>query len=264
MQAWLVDHRLEPVPPDTIGELLIAGIGVGKGYWRRPELTATRFFPHPCAPQSGLRAYRTGDLCRLLPDGNFEYVGRNDQQVKIRGARIELGEIEHVLKGIDWIRQAAVIVRKSHGQDVLVAFLSVTHDCSDTQKQSLRSTLDEKLPPYMIPAIFQYLDNLPQNANEKIDRKALRNFSFNEVAAADFAWSEDDKRMAQLWQAVLGTAVAPESNFFMLGGDSVLALKLMRQIEVEFGLAVEPQSLFENGNFAAFTSAVLASVEEEA
>jgi acyl carrier protein len=124
--------------------------------------------------------------------------------------------------------------------------------------------LDEKLPPYMIPAIFQYLDNLPQNANEKIDRKALKNFAFNEAAATDFAWSEDDKRMAKLWQTVLGTAVVPESNFFMLGGDSVLALKLMRHIEAEFGLAVEPQSLFENSNFAAFSAAALASTAVEA
>jgi amino acid adenylation domain-containing protein len=261
MQAWLVDHRLNPVPPDSIGELIIAGIGVGKGYWRQPELTATRFFPHPCAPQSGLRAYRTGDLCRLLPDGNFQYVGRNDQQVKIRGARIELGEIEHILKDLNWIRQAAVIVRKSHGQDVLVAFLSVTHDCTPAQKQSLRAVLDEKLPPYMVPSIFQYLDELPLNANEKIDRKALKNFSFDDTAAVDFAWSDDDRRMAKLWQSVLGIAVAPESNFFMLGGDSVLALKLMRQIEAEFGLAIEPQLLFEHGNFAAFTQAAIANVE---
>jgi acyl carrier protein len=255
MQAWLVDHRLNPVPPDTIGELIIAGIGVGKGYWRRPELNATRFFAHPCAPESGLRAYRTGDLCRLLPDGNFQYVGRNDQQVKIRGARIELGEIEHILKDIDWIRQAAVIARKSHGQDVLVAFISVTHDCSAAHKQSLRTLLEAKLPPYMVPTIFQYLDDLPLNANEKIDRKALRNFTFDEAAATDFAWSDDDRRMARAWLAVLGVAVMPESNFFMLGGDSILALKLMRQIEAEFGVVVEPQLLFENGNFAAFTAA---------
>jgi len=265
MQAWLVDHRLNPIAEDEIGELLIAGIGVGKGYWQRPQLSALRFFPHPYAPpQSGLRAYRTGDLCRLLPDGNFQYVGRNDQQVKIRGARIELGEIEHYLKDLPWVRQAAVIVRKSHGQDVLVAFLSVTHDCTDAQKQSLRTLLDEKLPPYMIPAIFQYLTDLPLNANEKIDRKALKNFAFDEVAATDFAWSEDDKRMATLWQAVLGTPVAPESNFFLLGGDSVLALKLLRHIEAEFGLTIEPQVLFENGNFAAFTKATLLDAEVEA
>lgn len=261
MQAWVVDHRLNPLPPGEVGELLIAGVGVGKGYWNRAELTAQRFFPHPYAPESGFQAYRTGDLCKVMPCGNLLFVGRNDQQVKIRGVRIELGEIEHYIKSIDWVHQAAVLVRKSHGRDVLVAFLSVTQDCTEAQKQSIRPALEEKLPHYMIPTIFQYLEQLPLNANEKIDRKALKNFAFEEESAVDPDWSDDDRRMANLWHKVLGIPVAPDSNFFMLGGDSVLALKLIRQIEAEFGLAVEPQSLFENGNFAAFTSGVLASVE---
>lgn len=261
MQAWLVDHRLNPTPEGDIGELLIAGIGVGKGYWRRPELTALRFFPYPLAPASGLRAYRTGDLCRLLPDGNFQYVGRNDQQVKIRGARIELGEIEHHLKDLDWIRQAAVIVKKSHGQDVLVAFLSVIPDCTEAQKQSLRATLDAKLPPYMIPTIFQYLAELPLNANEKIDRKALKNFSFTEARGSDVEWSDAEKRMADIWQAVLQTPTWPESNFFLLGGDSLLALKLLRSIDKEFGITIEYHALFEHATFSEFTRQALSHAD---
>ena len=150
-------------------------------------------------------------------------------------------------------------MRQSNGRDVLVAFVSVTNDCTDAQKQSLRARLEAQLPPYMVPTIFQYLPRLPLNANEKIDRKALKNVAFDDAGASDFTWSDDDRRMATLWQSVLGTTITPDCNFFLLGGDSMLALKLMRQIESEFDLSIEPHLLFENANFAAFAKAALES-----
>ncbi|NET52035.1 MAG: amino acid adenylation domain-containing protein, partial [Merismopedia sp. SIO2A8] len=172
-QLYLLNSYAQPVPIGVPGELHISGLGIAQGYLNRPELTAQKFIPNPFAKIGGSRLYKTGDLARYLPDGNIEFLGRSDHQVKLRGYRIELTEIEAVLWQHPLVCEAVVIVREEDsGSKRLVAYV-VSKQTLGSAKGELQSFLKQKLPEYMIPATFVMLDTLPLTPNGKVDRQNL-------------------------------------------------------------------------------------------
>ena len=172
-KIYLLDPQQTPVPIGVPGEIYIGGAGVARGYLNRPELTAEKFIANPFTSEPGARLYKTGDLARFLPDGNIEYLGRIDNQVKIRGFRIELGDIETVLAEHPGIRQAVVLAREDTPGDKRLVAYAVTADGSAPSAHDLRSFLQQRLPDYMVPSAFMFLDSLPLTSNGKLDRTAL-------------------------------------------------------------------------------------------
>ena len=174
VRLYVLDERLEPVPVGETGELCVGGVAVARGYLDRPELTAERFVADPFSPVKGGRLYRTGDMARFLPDGNLEFVGRMDDQIKIRGFRVELGEIEAVLRTLDEVVSAAVVAAGEEARKRLVAFFQTDPDVGEGDlSESLRRELEGLLPDYMVPSTLCRLETLPRSPNGKIDRKAL-------------------------------------------------------------------------------------------
>ena len=250
MQLFVLDARLQPVPAGVPGEICIAGPGVGRGYLNDPETTAKAFVAHPFQP--GARFYRTGDMGRYRPDGAIDYLGRRDHQVKIRGQRIELGEIESQLRSLPDVRDAAVLGRKTHdGETVLVAYW-VAQERAASDTDTLRRALAKHLPHYMIPTRFVLLDQLPVNANGKLDRKALAAMPLpghsrseeNQTCVPPCTAFEE--RLSVIWSALLGhERIGRDDHFFHLGGHSLLATQVNSQIRKVFGVALPLRTLFE-------------------
>ena len=228
---YLLSQRLNPVPMGVPGELLIGGSGLARGYRGRPDLAAERFIPHPFANQEvapGARLYRTGDLARRLPDGRVEFLGRIDHQVKVRGFRIELGDIEAALNGHPSIAQAVVVAREdTPGNKRLAAYLVASGEAPSVI--DLRAYLKEKLPEYMIPALFTFLEAMPLTPNGKVDRRALP-APDKSAAAREYVAPRDEKEtfFCELWQELLGMErVGINDDFFELGGDSLLVIRVV-------------------------------------
>ena len=173
-ELLILDENLTPVPAGEIGELYIGGVGLTRGYWRDEEKTRAAFVPDPRAPSSGRRIYRTGDLCRLEPDGLVYFLGRRDTQVKSRGYRIELGEIEAALATLQGIRESAVVGVETEGFEGIAVCCAFVPASADQNPNEVRQQLRQLLPPYMLPSRWQVVASLPKNANGKIDRRALR------------------------------------------------------------------------------------------
>jgi natural product biosynthesis luciferase-like monooxygenase protein len=232
---YILDAHLQPVPVGVTGELYIGGEGVVRGYWRQPELTAERFVLDPFSQTAGAWMYRTGDIARYLPDGNVEFLGRNDHQVKIRGYRIELGEIEMLLDQHPAVQKSVVVAREERAGDKrLAAYLIPSNGAVPTGSQ-LRDYLHEKLPEFMIPAYFVILDTFPLTPNKKLDRKALP--APDQVRAIDRETApvppqnDLERKIAAIWQELLGLpSVGIHDNFFDLGGHSILAVQAHRLI----------------------------------
>src|SRR6185369_12110366 len=242
--TWIqiLDSRLAPVPAGVTGELCIGGAGVCRGYLHRPALTAERLVPAPSGP-AGERLYRTGDLARHLPDGSIEFLGRRDQQVKIRGFRIELGEVEAVLAAAPGVREAVVMAREdTPGDRRLVAYVR-----GDAAPGDLRRWLRERLPDYMVPAVFVPLAALPLTANGKVDRQALpapERQSGGELFVAPRTPVEEV--LAGIWATVLRLdRVGADGHFFALGGHSLLAAQVMSRLRGAFGVEMPLRELFE-------------------
>jgi amino acid adenylation domain-containing protein len=234
-QAYVLDERLRPVAPGESGELFIGGDGVGRGYWNRPELTQQRFVPDPL--REGGRLYRTGDAARVGPDGNLEFLGRTDFQVKIRGYRIELGGIEALLEQQAGVQQAVAAAHDDAGGDkILVAY--VVPKNGPVAPEMLRAALQEKIPDYMVPSRFVFLNQLPLTANGKIDRLALLESAVQDRPAereGDDLDGEIEQIVAQIWAEALGVLeVRRNDSFFDLGGHSLSALKTTSQIQEVF------------------------------
>jgi acyl-coenzyme A synthetase/AMP-(fatty) acid ligase len=233
---YILDEALALVPTGVAGELVIGGDGVARGYLRRPELDAQRFVPDPFAEDSGARAYRTGDLARYRRDGVVEFLGRTDQQIKVRGHRIEPGEIESLLARQPSVREAVVVAREdTAGDQRLVAYLVARSGeiAAEAHETALRDALKAELPAYMVPSQFLFVDRIPRTPNQKIDRRALPAPEKTARAAAEPTppSSELEARLAQLWQATLGIEkVDVEDNFFDLGGHSLLAVRIHRRL----------------------------------
>jgi amino acid adenylation domain-containing protein len=235
-QIFILSEHLLPVPVGVTGEIYIAGAGLSRGYWKRPELTAERFIPHPHARSIGEHIYRTGDLGRYRSDGVIEFLGRIDHQVKIRGYRIELGEIESVLVEEEQVEQAAVSTYKeSQGGHQLVAYIVVRQGAM-LEEASLREALRRKLPEYMVPAIFIHLNSFPLNSNGKLDRRALPppksarpELTLNYVPPR----TQMEHTLSRIWGDALGVQrVGLTSNFFDLGGHSLLAVRLVNDMNM--------------------------------
>jgi acyl-coenzyme A synthetase/AMP-(fatty) acid ligase/aryl carrier-like protein len=259
----LLDASLRPVPEGVPGELYIGGDGLARGYLGRPGLTAERFVPDPFAGRDtaagpGSRLYRTGDLVRLLPDGNLEFLGRNDHQVKIRGVRIEPGEVEAVLAGHPGVGETAVTVREDTPGDRRLAAYFVARQEPAPNVDELRRFLAERLPDALVPSVFVPLPALPLTANGKLDRAALpapgsqRPDLEREYVAPRTPLEET---LAGLWSEVLGIdRVGVLDSFFALGGDSIRSVRVVA-LAKEQGIDITVEDLFRHQTVAALAEA---------
>jgi len=223
-QVYILDEGLRMRPPGVPGEICIAGDGLALGYLHNEELTATKFVENPF--NNGERLYRTGDVGKWLPDGNLQFIGRKDDQIKLRGYRIEPGEIEKVLISDDTIDDVVVIVREVEGVDELVAYLVASEQVAPSE---LRAFLSKQLPAYMIPAFFIYLENMPLTGNGKIDKKALPGFdTMDSGVAVEILAPESllEEHILRQWRVALnGTEIGVGNDFFLSGGNSIKAIK---------------------------------------
>ena len=248
---YLLDEGLSPVPVGVVGEIVIGGAGLARGYLNLPELTSTKFLPNPFVP--GARLYKTGDLGVIRQDGNIEYVGRADGQVKVRGYRIELGEIESALNGLPGVRAAAVVVR----EDVttgpsLIAF--VTSDQAPGSSPYLHELLKRILPSYMVPAAVFVVDVIPYLSNGKVDRLALQQHTLGDnrsEMASIRARDPIEQGLLEIWRDVLGEqTIDIHRNFFAMGGHSLLATQVISRIREVFRVELPLRSMFESPTIA--------------
>jgi acyl-coenzyme A synthetase/AMP-(fatty) acid ligase/acyl carrier protein len=256
-RCYILDRRQRLVPPGVTGELYIGGAGVAAGYLNQPAETAARFVPDPFSSTSESRLYRTGDLARYLPDGNIEFLGRVDHQVKVRGYRVELGEIEAVISAQAGVRQAVVTVsRDQTGDERIVAYVVSAPSSQD----ELRKALKQKLPDYMIPSAFVFLKSLPLTPNGKVDRSALPGPDETRSGLqSDFVAPRSllEKELAGIWADLLKVSVVGvHDNFFDLGGHSLLATQVVSRMRKEFHMEIALRSLFEMPTVAALAEQI--------
>ena len=255
--AYVLDAGLQPVPAGVIGELYLAGDGLARGYAGRPELTAERFLPGPFGAP-GSRMYRVMDRVRWRADGELEYFGRSDYQVKVRGFRIEPGEIEAALLAHPGVREAVVVARgEPGGGRRLVAYLSPQDEPVPTAE--LRAHLKERLPDYMVPSAFVVLERLPLTPNGKVDRRALPEPEVEAAAHAEPAPPSTpvEEILAGIWTQVLGTErVGVHDDFFALGGHSLLGAQVVSRIRVAFEVELPLRALFEAPSVAGLAARI--------
>ena len=271
LQVYVLDRHQQPVPIGVPGEMYVGGAGLARGYLNRPELTALAFIANPFSTEPGARLYKTGDLARYLENGQLEYLGRIDEQVKVRGFRIELGEIEAVLTQHPAVRETVVLARSDvPGDKRLVAYI-VSHQQGETweanpqskihdlKSDDLRNWLKEKLPAYTIPAAFVFLSALPLTPNGKVHRRALPapdtarpELSSNFAAPS----TPQEKVLADIWAEVLGLEKAGiYDNFFALGGDSIRSIQVRAKAQ-EQGLSFSLQQLFQHQTIHALVEEI--------
>jgi amino acid adenylation domain-containing protein/FkbM family methyltransferase len=251
---YLLDSELNPVPMGVPGEMYIGGGGVARGYQQRPELSAERFIPDPYSDSAGARMYTTGDLAKFLPDGNIEFLGRKDHQVKVRGYRIELDEVQTVLGHHTGVRSAVVVAHDDGaGDNRLVAYFVPEQEPAPTATQ-LRGYLRDALPEYMIPSIVMQLEKLPLTPQGKVDRRALPapdslRRDLEKVYCAPRTPTEE--RLAAIWMEVLRVErVGVQDNFFELGGHSLLATQVVSRMRESFATELPLRRLFEHPTVA--------------
>lgn len=259
VQTYVLDPWRNPVPIGVIGEIYIAGTTVARGYLNRPALTQERFIADPFGPTGG-RMYASGDLARWRSDGNLEYFGRNDHQVKLRGYRIELGEVEAALRRHPEVSDAVAVVREdSVGDPRLVAYVVATPAGDDALALELRRRLQGELPAYMLPSAIVVLPHLPLTPNGKVDRRALPPPAGASTPTPVVApRTATERRLAAIWSAVLQPVgeMSVDDDFFALGGHSLLAVRMFTSVQAEFGATLPLSTLFEAPTIARL-SAVL-------
>ncbi|WP_192828696.1 AMP-binding protein, partial [Methylocucumis oryzae] len=266
---YVLDADLNPVPPGVVGELFIAGPCLARGYHARPGLTAACFVPDPFA-QDGGRMYRTGDLVRRLPEGEFVYLARRDQQIKLRGYRIEPGEIEAALRQLPGVADACVVLRDDAGQRYLCAYwvrqASVAADADSLHPAAFKAALAQQLPEAMIPSQYVLLAQLPRTAHGKLDRAALPAPDFAATRSRQAACNAIEQQLLALWHALLGHAeFGVTDNFFELGGDSIVAIQLVSRARAQ-GLLFSAKQLFQYQTVRALaqvTTCQNATIEHE-
>ncbi|WP_309060601.1 non-ribosomal peptide synthase/polyketide synthase [Streptomyces sp.] len=249
-RAYVLDRLLRPQPPGITGELYLGGDGLARGYLRRPGLTAARFVADPFGAPGG-RMYRTGDLVRWRADGQLEYLGRIDQQVKVRGFRIELGEVEEALRGCAGVAEAAATVRDGDGHRRLAGYV-VPASGARVEPEAVRRELGRTLPDYMVPSAVVVLPALPLNPNGKLDRDRLPDPAPAEPAARHVApRTPTERTLAAIWADVLHVdRVGADDNFFALGGDSILSIQVVAQAR-QAGLTITSRDVYRHQTVAA-------------
>ena len=259
-QVYILDDLLRLLPIGVAGDLYIGGVGMARGYVRRPDLTAEKFIPDPFSGEPGARLYNTGDIARYRPDGNIEFLGRTDHQVKIRGFRIELGEIEGTLEQHPAVLQAIVQPQEvAPGEKRLVAYVVAERESRPTAGE-LRGFLKDKLPEHMVPAVFVLLDAFPLTTNGKVNRRALptpddRRPELEQVFVA--CRTPTEELLAAIWSQVLGIErVGIYDNFFQLGGHSLLATQVVSRIREAFQVEMPLRRLFEAPTVAGLAESV--------
>jgi amino acid adenylation domain-containing protein len=255
--VYLLDAQEQPVPLGEQGELWIGGAGVARGYLNRPELSAEKFVADSFTAQPGARLYRTGDLARCLPDGDIEFCGRIDHQVKLHGYRVELGEIESALREHGDVQEAVVLVREdASGDKQVVAYVAPKH----VDQATLREHLKERLPQYMVPSAFVPMDRLPLTPNGKIDRQALAACSLENAAVPrDFVAprTETEKALAAIWSQLLKVErVGINDDVFDLGAQSLMAMKALAQMRDAFQVSLALRNLFEHPTVAGLAEII--------
>ena len=254
MVVYILDKNLSLVPVGGIGELYIGGVGVARGYVGRGDLTAEKFIANPFRVELEIaegrngRLYRSGDLVRYVGDGNIEYIGRNDFQVKMRGYRIELGEIENQMLGFEGVKQAVVIAREGNDSKYLVGYYVSE---SKLEEEEILRYLESKLPDYMVPRILVYLESLPLTMNGKLDRKALPDVEFRNEDNYVAPRNEVERQVCEIWSEVLKIDVQKigiNDNFFKLGGNSIKIIKLINLLKNRINLSINIIEFYSNDN----------------
>ncbi len=259
IQIYLLDKYFNPVAIGVTGEVYIGGVGVGRGYLNRPELTAEKFIPNPFSDEAAARLYKTGDLARYLPNGEIEYIGRIDYQVKIRGFRIELGEIEAVITQHPAVRETVVVVRDDSTDSQRIVAYVVPQKEQILTTFELRDFLESKLPSYMIPGAFIILEALPLMPNGKVDRKALPIPELTQILSSDIILPSTpiENLLAGIWAEILGIEkVGIDNNFFELGGHSLIATRVISQIRQVFQVELPLRYLFEKPTIAGLAKEI--------
>lgn len=280
IETYVLDEQAQLVPSGAVGELYIGGIALARGYLNAPDQTQARFIAHPFVSDPKARLYKTGDLVRYLPDGNLEYIGRADHQIKIRGYRVELGEIEAVITQHPEVKQALVIAQRSAQSQYLVAYVvsdagvekespptcleKTVGNSQKAFKQYLRQYMETKLPTYMVPSAIVLLDTLPLTVNGKVDRSALPSSAINDGLGAAIPSEEAPKsplevELAQLWQKILGCQnIGIHTSLLELGGHSLQIIEILTQVQLCFGVQVPTQSFLKNPTIAQLTAFITA------
>ncbi len=259
-QVYILDDRMRVVPVGVAGELYIGGAGLARGYWRRPELTSERFVINPFDPTGKTRLYKTGDLCRYLPEGNIEFLGRMDHQVKIRGFRIEMGEIETVLSGHESVGQCVVVAREDRpGEKRLVGYV-VARSGTGCSTGELREYLGQRLPEYMVPSAVVVMESLPLTVSGKVDRRALPAPCWEAGEGRpgyEAPQTPVQEALCGVFCEVLGVEkVGIHDDFFELGGHSLLATKAVYRIHDRLRTDLQIQSLFEHPTAARLAQVI--------
>ncbi len=263
LRMYILDANRQPVPIGVAGELYVGGVGVGRGYIHDPERTALAFVPDPFSADPHARLYKTGDKARYLPDGNIEYLGRLDYQVKLRGFRIELGEIEAVLEEHPAVRQAVVMDRTDQNNSkYLVAYLTADDPTTEIDVAAVRAFVKQRLPEYMVPALFMGLETLPLTPNGKLDRKALP-VPDGEIWGATVAYVAPENALqadlVTIWADVLKlapTTIGIEHSFFELGGHSLLAGQIISRVRTAFTVELPIRELMEHPTIAGMAACI--------
>ena len=266
-RVYLVDENMQPVPPGVPGELLVGGVSLARGYLGRPDATAEKFVPDPFGESPGARLYRTGDLARYLADGNIEYLGRIDTQVKVRGFRIELGEIEAVLASHALVREAVAVVREDIPGDKRVVAYVVVSDAAKVTTGELRSFLREHIPDYMIPSMIVFLDSFALTPSGKVDHHAL---PIPEHTRADLTQAyvpprtDLERQLADISGSLLGIEkVGIHDNFFDLGGHSLLATQFIARVREKLHVDLPLRTLFETPSIASLGEQIMAQQDRQ-
>jgi acyl-coenzyme A synthetase/AMP-(fatty) acid ligase/acyl carrier protein len=258
-QVYVVDDAMKVVPVGVSGELLLGGEGLARGYLQQPEMTAASFIPDSISSETGTRLYRTGDVVRYRSNGQLEFIGRRDKQVKVRGFRIELGEVELVLAGHPAVKQCSVVARGGDDDGKRLIGYVVWREGESVSVSKLREYLSERLPEYMIPGQVVELEELPLNANGKVDRRALPLPEEVGVQGTEYKAPRTPVQeiLASIWADVLGVErVGINDNFFELGGHSLLALKIISRVQEAFKLKLQLRMLFERPTIAGLAETI--------